>query len=594
MAPRRLVAFISTMTVLGVTVACLDTSVTALPEAQDLVTHPASQDSTAEMPDTVARVRILLTDAPADYIGAAIVDIGQVSLIPAGEGSAIVLSEDGTDGFVDLLDFQGAATTPLAEADIDPGDFTQIRMIIEAARVQLAEGYAFRDGTTEMELTVPSGAQSGLKLNLHNEEEGGAVAIAPGETVLVLDFDVNQSFVLRGNPDTPAGVHGVNFKPAIRVTAMDVAASMSGEVTTEDEGVSVAGLTVTATPADQGSVEGYQTFIGTALTADDGSYTIHYLVPGTYEVAVEVGEGVATEPEVHTVVLAASENATGADFALIDVTGSIAGTVSTIVEGVSVAGLAVQAQPDIEGAEALDAETTDDGSYSFGHVLAGSYVVTVSLDEGVATDPEVAEVEVGEQEDVSGVDFEVLDVTGSIAGRVSTALAGESVEGLAVSLQTDVEGAEAVVATTAAGGSYLAEGLLPGIYLVTVAAGEDRVTEPAAIEVELGAQEEAVEVDFVVVEDLTGSISGTVTTSLEGLAVEGFVVSAVSDAEGAEAITTEVGADGTYTLESLTAGNYLVTVLVGDGLATDPASRTVELEADGAVEDADFEVVAGG
>src|SRR5690606_33262682 len=73
-----------------------------------------------------ARVRVLLTDAPADYVGSAEVDIGAVELIPAGNGQRVVLSEDGTDGMVDLLDLQGTATHLLADVDIPAGDYVQL------------------------------------------------------------------------------------------------------------------------------------------------------------------------------------------------------------------------------------------------------------------------------------------------------------------------------------------------------------------------------------------------------------------------------------------------------------------------------------
>ena len=51
-----------------------------------------------------ANVRILLTDAPSDYISEARVDIGTVELLSSDGGERVVLSEDGTDGPVNLLD----------------------------------------------------------------------------------------------------------------------------------------------------------------------------------------------------------------------------------------------------------------------------------------------------------------------------------------------------------------------------------------------------------------------------------------------------------------------------------------------------------
>lgn len=445
----------------------------------------------------VATLSILLTDAPADYIAAAEVDIGRVELLPADDGDAIVLSEDGTDGFVNLLDFQNAATMQLAEAEIEAGDYSQLRLIVEAARVGLVEGYTFRDGSTEKDLFVPSGAQTGIKLNLQGDEDM-PLTIVPGETVLVLDFDVNQSFVLQGNFETPAGVHGVIFKPTLRVTGQDVAASISGVVSTALEGVSVEGLVVTAEPTDAGSVPGYQTLSGTAITDESGAYTIHFLVPGSYDVTVAVDEGLGTEPAARSVELGFSEDATGADFEIIDISGSIAGTVSTALEGASVEGLEVTATPDAEGMDPVIASTDAEGAYAIDGLLAGTYTVTVSVGDDQVTDPAAAVVELGPGEDVADVDFEIVeDVSGSLAGSVTTALEGYSVEGLEVTA-TPAEG-DPVIVETDAEGAYLFDSLAAGTYTITVQAGEGFTTDPASMEVVLAEDAEVIDVDFAVI-----------------------------------------------------------------------------------------------
>jgi hypothetical protein len=362
----------------------------------------------ADLDPQLALVRIVMTDAPIDYVSEALVDIGEVSLVPGDEGGHVVLSENGTDGFVNLLDFQGAATTPIGQAEIEPGEFSQLRMIVEAAHVRLKDGYTFRDGTTEMALTIPSGAQSGIKLNLHDAEDGGPVAIVPGETVLVLDFDVGRSFVLNGNFETPAGVHGVHFQPTLRVVAMDVAASISGVVTTSLDGVAVEGLTVTASPADGGTVEGYQTLAGTAITDAQGAYTIHFLVPGTYDVTVALDAGLGSEPATRSVSLGNSEDATGADFDVVDITGSVSGTVSTALAGVSLAGLTITATPTAAGAVPITATTAANGTYVFESVVPGEYTITVGVGTGQAAAPASRLVSVEPRGEVTGMDFAIV------------------------------------------------------------------------------------------------------------------------------------------------------------------------------------------
>ena len=285
-----------------------------------------------------ATLRILLTDAPTDYIASARVDIGAVQLVRHDAG-VITISEDGTDGLVDLLELQDAATATLAAASIEPGVYHQLRLVVEEARVTLADGYTFTDGTTERELVIPSGAHSGIKLNLGASHDGSwgpgarhgqpggmgggmgdgheGIEIIPGETILVLDFDVSRSFVLQGNPESPAGIHGVLFRPVLRVTVNDVAASISGTVSTAVEDLSVAGLTVTAVPVEGTTLGEFQTTTATAITAEDGTYTLHFLVPGTYTVSVTPPAGWSADPASVDVELDAGEDAAAVDFVLV-------------------------------------------------------------------------------------------------------------------------------------------------------------------------------------------------------------------------------------------------------------------------------------
>jgi hypothetical protein len=278
-----------------------------------------------------ATVRVLLTDAPSDYIEAAFVDIGQVQIIPGGNEGPITLSEDGTDGLVNLLDLRDAATTLLAEGIVEPGTYHQLRLIVEQARVALASvdgaQLRFPDGMTEQDMKVPSGAQTGIKLNLKPADPGqdgdaegsdGGVEIVPGETVLILDFDVSRSFVIQGNPETPAGIKSVHFKPTLRVIVQDGSGSISGTVSTALSAELVKGLTVTATPAEDTYFGEYQTQSAQAVTGEDGKYTIPFLVPGSYTVSVTPPAGYVATPASSAVDVDPAENEVNIDFAIVE------------------------------------------------------------------------------------------------------------------------------------------------------------------------------------------------------------------------------------------------------------------------------------
>jgi hypothetical protein len=175
---------------------------------------------------SVLRSVALGAAAPADYIAAAFVDIGRVELIPGDGGEPLLVSEDGTVGEIDLLELAATATAHLGSVAAEPGfHMSQLRLVVESARVQLAEGYEFREGGTEQDLFVPSGAQTGIKLVLKSVD-GGSFVVPEGETTFVVDFDVTESYVLQGNPGTPAGIQGVLFRPTLRVVIGEEAGSV--------------------------------------------------------------------------------------------------------------------------------------------------------------------------------------------------------------------------------------------------------------------------------------------------------------------------------------------------------------------------------
>lgn len=294
-------------------------SVRALLSALAIFSLTACDDGT-NVSDT-ARIRVLLTDAPSDYIGSAMVDIGSVELLPASGGDRVVLTDDATDGAVDLLDLQGLTTELLADVDIPADTYVQMRLIVESANVTLADGYEFKTGGTEAALTVPSGAQTGIKLNLREreaaDEESSGVEISGGETVLVVDFDVNQSFRIQGSPDTPAGISGVSFQPTLRVVVEDVAGSISGTLSTSITDQTVDGLVVSAEAVAAGTNEEFQGCCATGISDAAGAYTIFFLAPGSYSVTVAPADGTATTPASVDVTVGPSEDVTGVDFEIV-------------------------------------------------------------------------------------------------------------------------------------------------------------------------------------------------------------------------------------------------------------------------------------
>lgn len=193
-----------------------------------------------------------------------------------------------------LLDLQNGVTTDVLTMDIEPGTYDLIRMYVVDAEVILKNGETF-------DLKIPSGSSSGLKIKLTPE-----LAIESGvESNIVLDFDVSKSFVVQGNPKTPAGIKGFLFKPVIR----GMVEKHSGII----EGIVAENATTPVAEAHvqifKGDVE-----IGSALTGANGKYAIIGLPAGNYKVVC--GKEGYTAVQVDQVIVKAKQK-TVQDFLLV-------------------------------------------------------------------------------------------------------------------------------------------------------------------------------------------------------------------------------------------------------------------------------------
>lgn len=247
--------------------------------------------------DRDAYLQIQLTDAPADYLASAVVDIGRIEILPADGGPAVVVVEDA--GSYDLLQLQNGVTAALGAEHIESGAYAQLRMIVRSAELTLAEGYEFTDGTTSRTLFVPSGEQTGIKINLSTADgdADAGVEIRPGETTLVVDFDVSQNFVMQGDAESPSGIQGYLFTPTLRAVVRDIAGSIAGTVTAPT-GVTLEGLEVNARR------DGSDDVLATTLVKADGSYLFPFMAPGTYNVTVVAPAG----HQANTVSVTVGEN----------------------------------------------------------------------------------------------------------------------------------------------------------------------------------------------------------------------------------------------------------------------------------------------
>ena len=281
-------------------------------------------DSTA--PEGPAHFIVALTDGPGEMFESAMVEIGEVWATQAG-GPPIMLSDDG--GTHDLLQLQNGVMAELATADIPPTRLLQLRLHVVSATVTLKAPYMFADESMTSELFVPSGAQSGIKINLRDvdgNEDGAGVDLVSGETILVVvDMDVEQNFVFRGGTDDPMALPDVLFTPLLRATLEDVAGSISGTVTyasppaQPDDSTEYARIDAELTTSTV-EVEEMETLTASTRAKADGTYTVLFLSPGTYDVSATATIDGTVYPAApiapQSVVVGDGENVTGVDFSL--------------------------------------------------------------------------------------------------------------------------------------------------------------------------------------------------------------------------------------------------------------------------------------
>lgn len=112
---------------------------------------------------------------------------------------------------IDLLTLRDGKTTTLGQKAIPAGTYKGFRLVIDPAQssVTLKSGTVLT-ATSDPGIKFPSAAQSGIKVNLDRDVTVGK----DSTSAMLIDFDVAQSFVMRG----PAMKNGLTFTPVIKAT----------------------------------------------------------------------------------------------------------------------------------------------------------------------------------------------------------------------------------------------------------------------------------------------------------------------------------------------------------------------------------------
>jgi hypothetical protein len=226
---------------------------------------PVSSDDSTNRGE--GKLLISITDAPfpIDMVDSTNVVITRIEVRSASSDSGnpfLTVSEDTIN--VNLLDLQNGVTAILVESDVPTGTYDLVRLYVEHAVILV------KDNPTPYLMKVPSGSQTGIKMFVKP-----SIEVVSGLTSeLLLDFDLGKSFVVKGNPKTPAGIKGFNFKPVIRA----VNRTSTGRITGVVSDTSSTLLAEAEVWVEQDTV------VSTTLTDENGFYALIGLLEGNYTV----------------------------------------------------------------------------------------------------------------------------------------------------------------------------------------------------------------------------------------------------------------------------------------------------------------------
>jgi hypothetical protein len=133
------------------------------------------------------QLSLSVTDAPVDEATSVVVQFSGVAFKRAGASEEVVQNLTPATRQIDLLAYQeGRAALLLDGVTLPAGAYEWVRLMVDA-EPSVRDSYLIRTTGEECELSVPSGAESGLKLNR------GFTLPVDGSVALTIDVDLRKS-----------------------------------------------------------------------------------------------------------------------------------------------------------------------------------------------------------------------------------------------------------------------------------------------------------------------------------------------------------------------------------------------------------------
>jgi hypothetical protein len=172
------------------------------------------------------RVSLSITDAPVDDATSVVVQFSGVAFKRAGAPAETVQALTPSPRQLDLLQYQeGRAALLLDGVTLPAGDYEWVRLIVDNEQ-SVRDSYLVQTTGEECELRVPSGAESGLKLNR------GFTLPADGSVALTIDFDLRQSVHAPPGQESAAAecTQGYLLRPTLRIVDDANVGAIAGQV----------------------------------------------------------------------------------------------------------------------------------------------------------------------------------------------------------------------------------------------------------------------------------------------------------------------------------------------------------------------------
>jgi len=259
-------------------------------------------------PGETGRMSLSVTDAPIDDASSVVVQFSGVAFKREGEAPEVVQNLSPSPRQLDLLGYQeGRAALLLDGVTLPAGRYEWVRLIVDTQQ-NVRDSYIVRTTGEECELRVPSGAESGLKLNR------GFTLPADGSVALTIDFDLRKSIHAPPGQRGSAGdcTQGYLMRPTLRIVddanVGAIAGTIDADLVTEDCLPKVyvfSGDGVTPDDIEEsGAAPDVDPLLVTNVNVQNGatsySYRAAFLTPGSYTVAFTCDDDDPTDDDVLT------------------------------------------------------------------------------------------------------------------------------------------------------------------------------------------------------------------------------------------------------------------------------------------------------